>query len=433
MRITLSLTFPLLTLAGIFTAIQLTNQMNALNEYYKVESRLIFDAAQKTLNELVKDPENISNPKAIKLKLNLWSKQYRISPIQIYDIFNKAPLFEEDWPDWGPSDRQTMEKSLREKQQGRPYLVRIDKQRKRLLAYIPLDGLPDNRLWIARISFPLAHIKDALASSRWILGIMIFLILFTGLAIGRGLAKSIVSPMRTLNEATQEIMEGHLGRHVMISTGDEIETLAHTFNHMSESLKTMKQRAEDANPLTQLPGNQGIFHELNRRIYEKQKFVLFHVDLDRFKIFNDTYGLARGDEIIKKTAALLKETLEARGSKDDFIGHQGGDDFVMIVKPSHAREAAEYLIERFDKELVKSAYRKEDYERGYILGIDRRDMDPYHPEEAKSIKFPLLAISLAGVSNVKKDFADYFDCLSRSIPVKKEVKKAVQSCYKIEE
>ncbi|HXV28317.1 MAG TPA: diguanylate cyclase, partial [bacterium] len=366
-------------------------------------------------------------------KLNRFSGNLRITPIRIFDLFNRAPLIEEEKGEWSAADFQAMEKSLREKQIGRPYYVVIDKDTKRLVAYIPVEGLPEKRLWIARTSFPLAHVRDALISSRWMLAIMIFLILTTGLFIGLGLSKSIVNPIRTLNDATQEILEGHLGKHVKISTGDEIETLADTFNHMSESLKVMKARAEDANPLTQLPGNQGIFHELNRRIYEKQKFVVFHTDLDRFKIFNDNYGLARGDEVIKKTAALLKEAVHLKGSKDDFIGHQGGDDFVLIVKPTHAKELAEYIIDRFDKEIVRSVYRKEDYERGYILAVDRREITETETKETKQVPFPLLAISLAGITNTQKDFADYFDCLSRAIPVKKEVKKTIQSCYVIQE
>ncbi len=432
-RITVRLTIPLLTLAAIFTALQLTNQMNTMNEYYKIESRLAFDSVEKALAELAKDPESISDPQELKKRLDLATGNFRITPIQIFDLFNRAPLFEDEKNAWNITDYQAMEKSLREKQLGKPYFVTIDKIAKRLVAYIPVEELPEKRLWVARTSFPLAHIKDALISSRWTLGVMIFLILSAGLFIGRGLAKSIVNPIRTLNEATQEIMEGHLGKTVAISTGDEIQALAEVFNHMSESLKAMKARAEDANPLTQLPGNQGIFHEINRRIYEKQKFVMFHTDLDRFKVFNDTYGLARGDEVIKKTANLLREVVQLKGSKDDFIGHQGGDDFMLIVKPAHAKELAEYLIDRFDKEIVRSVYRKEDYERGYILAVDRREMAETGAEEAKQVKFPLLAISLAGITNAKRDFADYFDCLSRSIPVKKEVKKAVQSSYIIQE
>ena len=84
-----------------------------------------------------------------------------------------------------------------------------------------------------------------------------------------------------------------------------------------------------------------------------------------------------------------------------------------------------------------SLYRKEDLERGYILAPDRREefeVDPSRKNSGENLtKFPLLAISLAGVSTVKKDFADYFDCMSAVAPVKREVKKTAQSSYLIKE
>jgi hypothetical protein len=111
------------------------------------------------------------------------------------------------------------------------------------------------------------------------------------------------------------------------------------------------------------------------------------------------------------------------------VGHQGGDDFVAITKPSHADAVAKYVCEGFDREVLSSLYPKEDFERGYTMQIDRRRL----AETGQEIlaKFPLIAISLAGVSNAKRDFADYFDCLNRAAQVKKEVKKTMTSSYMI--
>jgi len=432
-RIMVRLTFPLLFLAGVFTAVQLTNQMNSMNRSYAVESRFAFDTIHKTLEQELKEESIWADPSDLRTQLEKLTELSRVKSIQLYDLFDRSSLFEDEANQWGRADLLSMEESLKHQQKGRPYFIRVNKEVKELVAYIPLQGLQENQLWIARIIFPLAHVRDALNSSRWMLGIMFFLIAMTGVTIGRGLAKSIVNPIQSLNQATKDIVEGHLGMHVKIATGDEIEALAETFNHMSESLKTMKSRAEDANPLTQLPGNQGIFYEITKRIQEKQKFVIFHTDLDRFKVFNDTFGLGRGDEAIKKTAHLLRDVMATVGSKDDFVGHQGGDDYVVIVKPAKAKEIAETIVKRFDGEVVKSLYRKEDYERGYFLKEDRRAMAETGATEAKVVKFPLLAISLAGVSNTKKDFADYFDCLNRAVAVKGKVKQEVKSCYLIEE
>ena len=142
----------------------------------------------------------------------------------------------------------------------------------------------------------------------------------------------------------------------------------------------------------------------------------------------------RGAEISGPQCHVRRQPqIRLLGSKDDFVGHQGGDDYVVIVKPAKAKEIAETIVKRFDGEVVKSLYRKEDYERGYFLKEDRRAMAETGATEAKIVKFPLLAISLAGVSNAKKDFADYFDCLNRAVSVKGKVKAEVKSCYLIEE
>lgn len=433
-RIIIRLVFPLLFLVFAFTLIQLTNRMEIMNEFYKIESRIVFDAIQSRMaadGDLKKSSAALLEEKqAVEKEL---SRSERRITIDLYDLLARELLVgEERMPDWGIADEQAAEKSLNEQKKGAPYLMQVDKKSKHLFAYIPLQsGTYGDQLWIARAGFPLAHIEDALRDSRWSLALMAFFVLLAGFFIGRGLANTIVRPIRTLHLATQDIVRGHLGKRVTISTGDEIELLAHTFNHMSESLRLMKQKAEDANPLTGLPGNQGIFDEIKKRIHEKQKFVVFHADLDRFKAFNDYYGLARGDEVIKQTAALFRDALQQKGSKTDFVGHQGGDDFIIVAIPSHAKEIAEYITAQFQERIVRAFYSKEDFDRGYMLGVDRRA--ELAGDVGKSVQIPLMAISLAGVTNSKHDFADYFDCLGRAVKVKSEVKKIPGSCYLIQE
>ncbi|HLD69633.1 MAG TPA: diguanylate cyclase, partial [Candidatus Omnitrophota bacterium] len=407
LRILLGLTSPLLVLAIAFSAIELTNKMNALNEFYKIESRFAFESIQKTLAIELKKEENYSNLDEFLKKLERIENFHHIDPIDIYSVFERQPLIERSREPWLSDDFKGMESSLYQKQLGKNFEVHVDKPSRKLIAYIPVEGLSENQIFVVRVKFPLARIVEAIEKSAVTLLVMFFLILMTGIFIGRALSKYIVDPIQTLIKATQEIKEGHLGELVEIHTGDEIEVLAHTFNRMSEALKTMKERAEDSNPLTQLPGNQGIFHELKKRIYEKQKFVLFHIDLDRFKVFNDHFGLAKGDEAIKGTAETLKRVVKEKGAEDDFVGHQGGDDFVVITRPNRAVQIAEQIIHYFDKEVVPALYPKKDYEQGFTMQIDRRRLA--ETGEERLVEFPLISVSLAGVSNAKRDFADYFD------------------------
>ncbi|MBI3317031.1 MAG: HAMP domain-containing protein [Candidatus Omnitrophica bacterium] len=430
-RILIRLTVPLLFLAVVFTTLQLTNQMNAMNESYKIESRFIFDSIQKALDaEFKREGFSVDSPELAKT-LETMKTFHQVASIEIYDLFEKKPLTENPEFVWDAFDLAGAEESIYHKTLGKPYHIKVDKAAKRLVGYIPVDRPGYSALYIARAIYPLASLRKALSQSVWTLLVTFLLIALTGVLMGYGLAKSIANPLKALNEATREIVKGNLNRKVPIHTGDEIGALGDTFNQMVESLNEMKKRAEDSNPLTQLPGNQGIFHEIRRRLHERQKFVLFHIDLDRFKVFNDHYGLARGDEAIQKTARLLKDVVKEKGAADDFVGHQGGDDFVLTVQPQHAREIAETLVKRFDHEIVRSLYRKDDYDQGYTLQVDRRRLA--ETGEEVTIKFPLLSISLAGVSNVKKDFADYFECMSSAVEVKKEAKKTVTSSYVIKE
>lgn len=429
-RILINLTLPLLCLILVFTAIQLTAAVKTLNESYHLKGRFAFESIHRTLEMAVKSGQDLINPRTLAELTRHVETAHEGVAVNIYSLIHRS-LVLSSGSSWNSFDAKALEESLYQKQQGRSALVKIEKDARLLSAYIPLENAEEDITMVARIQVPLANIKEALSNSRWTLALMVFLIILTGAAIGYRLSRSIIRPIQILNDATQEILKGNLGKHVQIDTGDEIEDLAHTFNKMSDSLEDMKKRAQDANPLTGLPGNQGIFQEVKKRLHERQKFVLFHTDLDRFKVFNDHFGLGKGDEAIKLTAELLLRARDKAGSKDDFIGHQGGDDFVIVTRPNTAVQLGEYVTKVFDQEVVKVLYPKEDVERGYTLQLDRRRLA--ETGEEIMTKFPLLALSLAGVSNVKKDFADYFDCMSAAVTVKKEVKKIIESSYMIKE
>ena len=428
-RIAFRLIFPLLLLILAFAGIQLTNQLSFLNKIYEIQSRISLQGVNEAINRIMEDSRSFENPFLLKANLQKAKEENNVSDLLVLDPLTRETLYSDTTTGFTQPDLVAMERSLLDKKEGKPPLFLIDKEAQKLNAFVPFTSSVKQKIYIAKISFPLGNLQLALKKSIGALVSMFLLTLLAGVLIASGLSSSIVKPIQALNVATQEILKGHLGQKVAIYTGDEIQELAETFNQMSVALKEMKERAEDANPLTQLPGNHGIYHETQRRLYEKQKFIFFHIDLDRFKIFNDHYGLARGDEVIKKTAKILKEALNEKGGADDFLGHQGGDDFVIIVKPARAQAVAEGVIKKFD-DLIRTLYRKDDYERGYIMEHDRRAA-PGSPEPL--VQFPLMAISLAGVSNVKRDFSDYFDLLARAVDVKKKVKLVVESCYFIQE
>jgi diguanylate cyclase (GGDEF)-like protein len=157
-------------------------------------------------------------------------------------------------------------------------------------------------------------------------------------------------------------------------------------------IKMILRRTEidlEANPLTRLPGNVSIQNEFNQRLASQKLFAVCYADLDKFKAYNDTYGFERGDNVIKETARILLRTTQQLGNPDDFVGHIGGDDFVVVTSIPTADIICPAIIENFDKTL-KDFYSETDFKNGYIIAHDRQGAE---------IQVPLLSISIGVVTN----------------------------------
>ena len=121
------------------------------------------------------------------------------------------------------------------------------------------------------------------------------------------------------------------------------------------------------NPLTALPGNVPINDNINRLLAEGRQFVVAYVDLDYFKPFNDTYGYARGDQLLLHVAEILRESISPR---TDFVGHLGGDDFVIILRSTDWLQRLHQLVSEFARS-VGSFYSVEHRRAGGIQTADR--------------------------------------------------------------
>ncbi|MCU6794607.1 GGDEF domain-containing protein [Paenibacillus sp. WQ 127069] len=112
---------------------------------------------------------------------------------------------------------------------------------------------------------------------------------------------------------------------------------------------TRMENAKVASPLTGLPGNIQIQRELTRRLMEKKPFAVLYADLDYFKWFNDRYGFQKGDQLIQFTADVLQHAIVLCGKPLDFVGHIGGDDFIMITSTDEPDRMCKEIIRRFDQ------------------------------------------------------------------------------------
>jgi len=175
----------------------------------------------------------------------------------------------------------------------------------------------------------------------------------------------------------------------------------------------------DANPLTRLPGNVSIINELGLRITKNELFAVCYIDLDKFKAFNDKYGFEKGDEVIKNTARILISSVQEKGTPQDFIGHIGGDDFVVVTIPGKVDELCKKIIADFTS-MVPGLYNKEDLEKGYIIGKDR---------QKKTRKIPLLTISIGIVTNEKRKISHVGEVGELGAELKEHAKSLPGSNY----
>jgi diguanylate cyclase (GGDEF)-like protein len=124
-------------------------------------------------------------------------------------------------------------------------------------------------------------------------------------------------------------------------------------------------------PLTGLPGNHRIDVEVASRAAAGTPYALCHVDLDEFKSFNDVYGFQRGDDLLLLLASCLQKAVARAGYPVPFLGHVGGDDFVVVCTPDQAEQLCAMAVAEFD-ELSPYKYDPDDAERGYLEVVDRR-------------------------------------------------------------
>lgn len=177
--------------------------------------------------------------------------------------------------------------------------------------------------------------------------------------------------------------------------------------------------AHNANPLTGLPSNLFISDRLKDLVDRRQPFAVLYLDLDNFKAYNDKYGFERGDRIILMTAQLLSSCLATSEGGGQFLGHIGGDDFIIIAQAKTAPGLAERIISEFDRE-IRNYYGREDLQRGTIEVKNRR---------GELENFPIMSISIAMVSTENVQFDNYLQVGEVAADLKKRAKQIPGSCF----
>jgi diguanylate cyclase (GGDEF)-like protein len=411
---------------SVFTFIQLNIQLDSINRYNSYQANLssviVKNNIQVILNKFSgqKDSESAAYIQA------------SLENLKLTGIIKEACVFDRNGKIIAATETSLLnsEANYRDinkldeleyiSKDNRWFLPVTDKLREKLYIYLAFKPKPQDPVsLITKITFSLGNVQEALFQVYKPVIITTVITILLNILLGYFFSKTVIGPIKILNQVTKIISGGNLSIRTKIRTHDEIQELGETFNEMTEELVKMKERAENANPLTKLPGNIVIRDEVERRIGLQMKFTVIYCDLDNFKAFNDKYGIAKGDEAIKLSADIFKEAIKAQGNPDDFIGHEGGDDFILVSTPDKAQGITDTIISEFDKR-IRQLYNEEDLQKNCLTA---------HARDGSFIRFPIMSISLSGVSNERRNITSYGEVTNIAAEVKTKAKSIGRSVF----
>lgn len=233
------------------------------------------------------------------------------------------------------------------------------------------------------------------------------------------ITRSISQSIDQLKVSARLIAEGKFDHFPDIHTKDEFRDLATSLADMAQRLSRLEEANIDSNPLTRLPGGTAIENVLKKNIADKKNVAFCMLDLDNFKSFNDRYGYAKGNDIIKATAQLIKSMVSKHCSVSNFVGHIGGDDFAVIVNDGDHERFCKAVVEEFDR-MVVDFYNPEDRRKGYIVGVSRQGFE---------VRFPIMTISIAVVSTGMHKDMNYVQIGEIAAELKEHAKSLPGSVY----
>lgn len=184
-------------------------------------------------------------------------------------------------------------------------------------------------------------------------------------------------------------------------------------------LKRNKQKM-DSNPLTHLPGNPSIQARVEQEIASGRKFAVLYCDLNNFKAYNDKYGFADGDRVLLSTSHTLIDA--AQEDMSAFVGHIGGDDFIIVCGLEHAENIAQKIVQETSR-LSPSFYNDTDRAQGYMISTNRK---------GETEKFDFLSIGIGIVHNSLRPLTSFAQISHIGSELKCLAKKHTGSYYAID-
>ena len=183
--------------------------------------------------------------------------------------------------------------------------------------------------------------------------------------------------------------------------------------------------AKHLNPLTGLPGNVLIEQKLNSLIKWNKSYTVIYIDIDNFKAYNDVYGFENGDKVIVFLGRIINNSISSTKIKSHFIGHIGGDDFIIILEDlenDEIKNVCEKIVKSFEKGKIDH-FNEKDAKNRYFISKNRK---------GESESFGLTTLSIAGVSNKNRRFNDIYELTEHASNIKKQCKQVWDNCIIID-
>jgi diguanylate cyclase (GGDEF)-like protein len=172
-------------------------------------------------------------------------------------------------------------------------------------------------------------------------------------------------------------------------------------------------------PLTGLPGGVQVERAIEQKLHEGVAWAILYLDLDHFKAYNDVYGFVRGNDLIRLLAHVAMDVIRQSGNVTDFLGHVGGDDFVVITTPERIDLLCGRLIGEFDAQ-SRALYTEEDLRQGALNAVDR---------QGHMRTYPLVTLSIGVVTNLHRPISSIEEVSRIAAEVKRKAKESAVSSY----
>jgi diguanylate cyclase (GGDEF)-like protein len=227
------------------------------------------------------------------------------------------------------------------------------------------------------------------------------------------------TPIELVSQAAMNRNKMKLYDNIIINRNGDLQGIVSVQTLLDTMTRIRLELAKGANPLTGLPGNIAVEQEHYRCAKKDKPFSIIFVDLDNFKSYNDKYGFEKGDSVLLYTANLLKDGLKEYGDDDAFLGHIGGDDFIIFTTEDIVDSLCCHVIEQFDAG-IKDLYSPEDREAGGIMAHERSGQEKW---------FPFISVSLAVLDCTAETGKDMKEISGKVAQIKQYAKSKPGSVY----